>query len=454
MQNLLAQKQKFGHRCFQQNILLSQFLEYGSSVLDQKIDEFLQENPALVKEELEIKTEHQVTKKQPLSSSYSNQSNQIEEQEQEDSLSFYENLYRQLELLTLSEIEKKIALEIIGSINQEGFLERTFSSIAYQINLQEDYQVSATGVECMVKRLQKEIVPSGLFCYNIRGFLVFQILTKLKEEPKKNIYLKALKFLQNSENIISSLNFGLGKMHNSEKVLQLLQNLPKKPSFITKKVNTTSVRCIKPDFVIEKEGEEIHIALLSTSSYGLKVSKKYKRTIATLSNTLDKENKQICRLMRKHVYRATLLTSALKKRKKSLLQVIYALVEFQRKFFLTGDIYTLRPLLLKQIATITNKDVATISRIVNHYHVQTPWGTFPLKFFFSTAVYTKDGKNVSIYAIKQRIIEKIKEEKLKKIYSDKELTSWLQKEGFLVTRRSVQKYRTSLHIPSIRIRTQ
>ena len=187
----------------------------------------------------------------------------------------------------------------------------------------------------------------------------------------------------------------------------------------------------------------------------LKVSRDYVEMIKGYDNApKNKRDKEAVLFIKQKVDAAKWFIEAVKQRQNTLLVTINAIMEFQKEFFISGDEKNLRPMILKDIASMVDMDISTISRVANSKHVATPYGTFLLKYFFSEALTTQSGEEVSTREVKTILNEAISKEDKTKPLTDEKLADLLKENGYLIARRTIAKYREQLNIPVARLRKQ
>jgi RNA polymerase sigma-54 factor len=216
-----------------------------------------------------------------------------------------------------------------------------------------------------------------------------------------------------------------------------------------------SIQHITPDFTITENDGILTVELNQRNAPQLKVSRDYVEMIKGYDNApKNKRDKEAVLFIKQKVDAAKWFIEAVKQRQNTLLVTINAIMEFQKEFFLSGDEKNLRPMILKDIASMVDMDISTISRVANSKHVATPYGTFLLKYFFSEALTTQSGEEVSTREVKTILNEAISKEDKTKPLTDEKLADLLKENGYLIARRTIAKYREQLNIPVARLRKQ
>lgn len=211
---------------------------------------------------------------------------------------------------------------------------------------------------------------------------------------------------------------------------------------------------IVPDFLLEEKDGELIMSMPKFSVPELKVNKRYAALLEKSANTQDKAGKEAASFVKQKLDSAKWFIEAIKQRQNTLQNTMNAIIDFQREYFLDGDETKLKPMVLKNIAEKTGLDISTISRVVNCKYIQTPFGIFPLKYFFSEGMVTDKGEEVSTREIKKILSDCIDQENKNKPLTDEELVGVLQQKGYIVARRTVAKYREQLNIPIARLRKE
>ena len=211
---------------------------------------------------------------------------------------------------------------------------------------------------------------------------------------------------------------------------------------------------IVPDFVLEEKDGELIMTMPKFSIPELKVNKRYASLLEKSAGSSDKAEKEAATFVKQKLDSAKWFIEAIKQRQNTLQNTMNAIIDFQHDYFLDGDETKLKPMVLKNIAQKTGLDISTISRVVNCKYIQTHFGIFPLKYFFSEGLMTDSGEEVSTREIKKILMESVEQENKSKPLTDEELVTVLQQKGYRVARRTVAKYREQLNIPIARLRKE
>ncbi len=350
-----------------------------------------------------------------------------------------EYLLNQFNILPLGDQEKAIGEYLIWNIKDDGYLDSSFNLS----DVAEDFHVSFNEVESVLKEIQK-LDPTGIGSRDLRECLLVQIEEDKNSNP---IAIKILKTYFNEfknkhyEKIMTLLNIARDELQ--EAIDEILKLNPKPGA---NRFDNQS-NYIVPDFIVEKVDGEFIVSLNDWNIPPLRISRTYKNMLLNSSKT-GKDAKQY---IRKKIESAKWFINSIQQRRVTMQKTMEAIIEKQHDFFEKGPNY-IKPMIMRDVADIINMDNSTISRVSNGKYVQTDYGVFELKYFFTEKIETADGEEISTRKIKNRIKEIISQENKKKPYSDEKLSTILKTEGYPVARRTVAKYREQLQIPVARLR--
>ncbi|HEX6849646.1 MAG TPA: RNA polymerase factor sigma-54 [Chitinophagaceae bacterium] len=380
--------------------------------------------------------------------------------------SFYETLLDQLGLLKLDEKEQKIAEQIVGSIDEDGYLRRETSAIVDDLAFRQNVMTTEEEVESLIKRIQ-HFDPPGVAARDLQECLLLQ-LNRLQDEARPddpvgrgknvNIAIKAISkyFDEFTKKHYEKIQRGLDLSDEQLKeVMQQIVRLNPKPGGNVGEINKAESYVV-PDFFIMNNGGKLELTLNSRNAPELRISEGYRDMLKEYDRGTkkDKRQKEAVLFIKQKIDSAKWFIDAIKQRQHTLLDTMTAIMNHQHDFFLTGDQTTLRPMILKDIAEKTGLDISTVSRVANSKFVQTEFGTYRLKFFFSESLSTESGEEVSTREVKKILSDLIEAENKKKPLSDEHLTEMLQQKGYNIARRTVAKYREQLNIPVARLRKE
>ncbi len=369
----------------------------------------------------------------------------------------YELLQHQLGLLKLDEKEKKIAEQIIGSIDEDGYLRRETSAIVDDLAFRQNITASAEEVESVIYRIQ-QFDPPGVGARNLQECLLLQ-LQRLKDEGKEvQIAITAIQkyFEEFTKKHYEKIQRGLNLSDDGLKeVMQQIIHLNPKPGGTVGEVNKAESYVV-PDFFIFNHNGKLELTLNSRNAPELRISEGYRDMLKEYDrgSKKDRRQKEAVLFIKQKIDAAKWFIDAIKQRQQTLLNTMTAIMEHQNEFFMSGDETTMRPMILKDIAEKTGLDISTVSRVANSKFVQTEFGTYRLKFFFSESLSTDSGEEVSTREVKKILSDVIEGENKKKPLSDERLTDLLQEKGYNIARRTVAKYREQLNIPVARLRKE
>ncbi|PZP50451.1 MAG: RNA polymerase sigma-54 factor [Pseudopedobacter saltans] len=373
--------------------------------------------------------------------------------------SFHETLKDQLGLLSLTGDDFVIAEQIVGSIDEDGYLRREDSAIVDDLAFRQNIMTTDEHVEKIIKMIQK-FDPPGICARNLKECLLLQLERLENETGDKRIHL-AFTILdkyfdeftkKHYEKIQRSLSITDEELKLAIKVIL---HLNPKPGGNIGSINKAEAYIV-PDFFIYNNNGELELTLNSRNAPALKVSEGYRDMLKDYEkgSKSDKRQKDAVLFIKQKIDSAKWFIDMIKQRQHTLFSTMTAIMEYQKEFFLSGDETSLKPMILKDIAEVTGLDISTVSRVANSKFVQTEFGTYRLKFFFSESLSTDSGEEVSTREVKKILSDVISEESKKKPLSDERLTSILQEKGYNIARRTVAKYREQLNIPVARLRKE
>lgn len=370
--------------------------------------------------------------------------------------SLHQSLLDQIKLRNIDEDEKKIAEYIIGNLDENGYLENTLQSISDDLIFQLNIDTTVDKIEKVLTEIQ-DLEPAGVGARNLQECLLLQI-NKMNVNPSR---INAKKILEkyfdeftkkHYDKIKQQLNISHEELRHA---VDSIISLNPKPGNIWSDSLEMAMANITPDFIVQVEGEEIFMWLNNRNIPALTVNRGFSEMMkgyAHNKRSMSDDNKHALMFMKQKVDSARWFIEAIKQRQNTLQDTMQAIIDLQNEFFITGDEATLRPMVLKDVAQKTGYDISTISRVSNSKYVETEHGIYPLKFFFSEAMQTDDGEDISSREIKLILKEKIEQEDPSKPLTDEQTTKMLNDKGYIIARRTVAKYREQLGIPVARLR--
>ena len=383
--------------------------------------------------------------------------------------SFHEYLEEQLGLLRLNEEEEIVAHQIIGSIDDDGYLRREPIAIIDDLMFSQNIFTD----EAMVRRILAKIQrfdPPGVGARDLQECLLLQIGFSLEEEEELDD--EQLLNLRRAELILRKYFDAFTKKHYDKLQKQLdltadelkdaiqeILKLNPKPASGYAPANNRATQYIVPDFFIISRDGELELSLNSRNAPDLRISDQYRDMLTSYragarKGTAKREQKEAVLFIKQKIDSAKWFIDAIRQRHETMYNTMYTIMQYQYDFFLTGDKKRLRPMILKDIADITGLDISTISRVANSKFVQTEFGTFRLKEFFSESLSTTDGEDVSTTEVKNVLKDIIEAENKRKPLSDEKLKNLLRDKGYDIARRTVAKYREQLGVPVARLRKE
>ncbi|MCQ2306023.1 MAG: RNA polymerase factor sigma-54 [Bacteroidales bacterium] len=372
--------------------------------------------------------------------------------------SFQDSLLEQLAFRKLDERKQKIGEYIIGNIDDSGYLSRPISGISDDLIFSQNIDVSDEEIREVLDVI-KEFDPAGVGAENLRDCLLIQ-LKRLEDEDFEEDYENAINIIENFYTDFTQKHYdkiiaksGMTEDELKTAIDQILKLNPKPGG--TMSASSHSTNYVIPDFTVISNGDSLELSLNSRNTPDLHVSKDYKEMLAEYAKKKNtRENREAVAFIKNKIDSAKTFIDLINQRQNTLYVTMKAIMEKQHDFFITGDESKLKPMILKDIASVVGLDISTISRVANSKYVQTAFGTYKLKFFFSEGIMSDEGEEVSTRKIKQIIKECVDNEDKKNPLTDDELTAVLKEKGFTIARRTTAKYREQLEIPVSRLRKE
>ena len=364
-----------------------------------------------------------------------------------DSVALYHGLLQQISLLDLDEEELLIGQEIIGNVDEDGYLRRELSLIVQDLNLTHGMEISQEKAEAVLRKIQR-LDPVGIASRSLQECLTIQLENATVEPMLKGRALRILTefyddfTMRHFEELSRKVGITLDELKQCIDVIQHLNPKPGEGEF------TPQENYIVPDFIVTKSDEEFIVSLNDRNIPPLRINKAYKELMSKRKkNGVSSEAKDF---IRQRFEAAKWFISSIHQRRETMLKVMRSIVERQTDFFDTGE--GLRPMIYKDIAEMISMDISTISRVVNSKFVQTDFGVFSLRHFFSDSISTSDGDEVSNKEVKKKLKDLIDAEDPLRPLSDHKLAEILNTQGLNIARRTVAKYREAMMIPVARLR--
>lgn len=369
-----------------------------------------------------------------------------------------EQLLRQLSFLQLDERQHKIGVHLIGSIESDGYIRRDLEAIVNDLAFTQYIETNVQEVEAVLKKIQ-HFDPPGIGARSLQECLLLQ-LEKSRDSSSTATQLARRVLLQCFDAFTKkhyskiAEKLGVESPALLKNALALITSLDPKPG--SKSNVSLSSATLHPDFIVTRQGGQLHVALTTYTTPVLRTSKSY---VAMLEGyhkhtKRDQKIKEATSFVRQKIEAAQWFIDAVKQRQHTLLNTMKAIVKLQSAFFMEEEENKLRPMVLKCVAEELGMDVSTVARIVNNKSVQTDFGIYPLKFFFTPAITTTAGEEVSNRAVKKAIEGIIKAEDKQRPHADEKIAALLKAQGCPIARRTVAKYREQLHLPVARLRKE
>jgi len=370
--------------------------------------------------------------------------------------SFFEKLQNQLDLLALTDKQYIIGNQLIGSLDDDGYLRRPLLSLIDDLAFSQNVMAEEQEIEDLLTIIQ-EFDPPGVGARNLQECLLLQLQRK---DQNSLIVIKAIEVVKDYLEEFTKKHYdkiekqlGITSDELKDIINEILKLNPKPGDSAAAAGKQLHVI---PDFHIINNDGVLHLKLNGRNAPELRVSRSYQEMFQHYEKTekTDKKMKEAVQFVKQKLDSAKWFIDAIKQRQQTLLKTMNAIMQFQYEYFLTGDDRMLKPMILKDIAEEIEMDISTVSRVANSKYVQTEFGTFLLKSFFSEAIQTDTGEEVSNKEVKKILEECISNEDKRKPLADEKLTEILKDKGYTIARRTVAKYREAMNIPVARLRKE
>lgn len=474
--------QKLQQKLSPQQIQLMKLLQVPTVELEQRIKDEIEDNPALEEGMDSIEDDYgQDDYEDDLSdsredfdiddyldsdSSYQTYSNSGRSEEDEYSIpisggeTFQQNLISQIRLRLRDKKKLTIAENIIGNLDESGYLRRELINMCDDLAFKFNIMAEESEIEEVLLEVQ-QLEPAGIAARDLQECLLLQLERKLQNAVEERDELSdAIEVIENQfeaftkkhyQKIIEKLDLDEERLKGA---IDEITKLNPKPAGAIKET-AAPIQHIIPDFILTEEDGELNLTLNSRNAPQLRLSPTY----ADMFDTYDKSNKteedkKAVLFIKQKLDAARWFIDAIKQRQHTMMVTMQAIIEFQKEYFVTGDETKLKPMILKDVAEKVELDISTISRVTNTKYIQTPFGTFLLKSFFSESLSTQSGEDVSTREVKKILENIINDEDKKKPLTDGKLADMLKDKGYNIARRTVAKYREQLDLPVARLRKE
>ncbi len=370
--------------------------------------------------------------------------------------SLHESLVEQLRLTELDEQSTKVAEYIIGNIDENGYLDRPLAAISDDLLFQQNLDIPSAQIKKILHVIQS-FEPAGIGACDLQECLLLQLKRMNESYLVKQAILVVEKYFEDfSKRHFDKIEKGLNIDEDELKqIIHLIITLNPKPGNNWGDALSLTMNTIIPDFIVETYNGELFLSLNNRNIPELRVNRDYSEMLRGYSEnkkSMTSEAKNAALFVKQKLDSARWFIDAIKQRQETLQRTMQAIVDLQYDFFLTGDESSLRPMILKDVAELAGYDISTISRVSNSKYVQTNFGIYPLKYFFSESMQNDAGEEISSREVKAILRECIGNEDTKKPLTDDKLTDILKEKGYVIARRTVAKYREQMNIPVARLR--
>ena len=485
----LGLSQNLQQKLSPQQIQFIKLLQVPTAELENRIEEELEINPALEEGEEEETPEvpesaesgeDEPTQEEPVAqeqevdlkdylgddefSGYKTQNDSGEDEDDREmpipmGTSLQETLMTQLGFLGLNDHQYAIGKQLIGSIESDGYIRRDLESIVNDMAFSQGTETSLQEVEEVLKKIQS-FDPPGIAARNLKECLLLQ-LDRMDDGQDVDVIV-AKRILQDCYDEFIKKHYSkiqkkldLDDEEYIKDAIDLIVKLNPKPGG---EISSGLVKnhYVIPDFILTNNNGKLELSLNSKNAPELRISRSYTDMFKAYhkSDKKDKKLKEAVTFVKQKLDAAKWFIHAIKQRQHTLMRTMQAIIDFQYEYFLEGDETKLRPMILKDIAQMINMDISTVSRVASSKSIQTDFGIFPLKYFFSEGIATDSGEEVSSREVKQIIKDLIESEDKSKPFSDDKLEDLLNEKGYNIARRTVAKYREQLNIPVARLRKE
>ncbi|MFC5625903.1 RNA polymerase factor sigma-54 [Algoriphagus winogradskyi] len=476
--------QSLSQKLSPQQIQFIKLLQVPTAELDTRIEEELEINPALEEgkteekdnadeefddnyEEEPLKDDRDVNIDDYLDDEYGGYKMQgdgnynADEEDREMPISsqssLHEQLVSQLSYLKLDDREKIIGEQLIGSIENDGYIRRDLEAIINDLAFSQNIETDIDELEEILRKIQN-FDPAGIASRNLQECLTIQL--ERKEHPDDPTVQNALRIMQDCFDEFTKKHYSKIQKRcdltdeETKEAVNLITKLNPKPGGVADGLVRTQY--IIPDFMLTNVGGKFEISLNSKNAPELRISRSYSEMFDAYdkSDKKDKKLKETVTFVKQKLDAAKWFIDAIKQRQNTLLRTMEAILQYQKEFFIDGDETNLRPMILKDIAEKIDMDISTVSRVANSKAIQTEFGVYPLKYFFSEGIATDSGEDVSNREVKSVLQGMVDAEDKKKPLSDDKLVKMLNGKGYNIARRTVAKYREQLQIPVARLRKE
>lgn len=363
--------------------------------------------------------------------------------------SFYEHLLNQVNVLNLSEVDHALAEFIIGSIDDNGYLTRDIQALTDDLQIRQNMAIAESDLKRILLQVQG-FDPAGVGATDLRECLLLQLQRKPHNEANQHAQaILNIHFDEFTRKQYDKLQRALSLSETQLKAaIHAITHLNPKPGAVFNDGQATTSQAVVPDFTILQEGGKLELHIHARNAPELRISPAYREMLETYSHNTaaGRSQRDAVQFIKQKIDSAKWFIDAIQQRRETLFLTMSHILRLQEAFFLSGDEAKLKPMILKDVADAASLDISTISRVVNSKYVQTEYGMFKLKFFFSEGMATHSGEEVSTREVKTLLNDLILAEDKRHPLTDDRLTELLSEKGYPIARRTVAKYREQLGV--------
>ncbi len=463
-----ALEQKQIQKLSPQQIMTAKLIELPIQSLEQRVRQEMEENPVLEEDDSkesgensrevslsDYKEDDPIPSYRLRSDNYSKYDDRPKRETFSVQESFPQNLKEQLDFRDLTPHQRDIANYIIYSLDDDGYLRRDIDKLVDEMAFRAGIETTDEEVESLLKVIQT-FEPAGVGARDLRECLLIQLDT-LKDSPvvedaRKIIRDHFSEFTKKDFNRIMAQT-GMTPERLKTAMARILKLNPT-PGGQVSDAYSDHTQQVVPDFVLDVVDGEFVLTMPRFSVPEVKVNHKYADILMEASNSSERSKKEAATFVKKKLESAKWFVDALRQRHTTLMTTMQAILDYQRDYFLDGDETKIKPMILKDIADKTGYDISTVSRVANSKYIETHFGIFPLKYFFSESIKNQAGEDVSTRELKKILQEIIDGENKQKPLTDDEIVDMMNDKGYNVARRTIAKYRDQLGIPKSRMRRE
>ena len=369
--------------------------------------------------------------------------------------SFTQSLMEQMGFRNLTKHQQMVATFLIGSLDDDGYLRRDIESLVDDMAFRANIETDEQEVLDMLKIIQ-EFEPAGVGARDLRECLLIQLRGLKQTEDVQDATAILSDYFQEFSNrhfqkVMARL--GLSEQRMKAAMARIVKLNPSPGGQVDDSYNDQAQQIV-PDFVLDYQDGQLQLSMPRFSIPEIRVNRKYADLLMEAAKSSEREKKEAATFVKQKMDSAKWFVEALKQRHNTLQNTMQAIIDYQHDYFIDGDEADLRPMVLKDIAEKTGFDISTISRVVNSKYIETHFGIFPLKYFFSEGLENQEGEEVSTRELKKVLQECVDNEDKHKPLTDDQLVSEMEKRGYKVARRTIAKYRDQLGIAKARLRKE